>query len=92
MFDLSGSMSIIQSAGMLLIYEFIIIILYIFTSNPFMQIFAAFQGLSVAELQDYVPTIQTVYFLIFAIAGVIGIVWWVLSTFISEHEYGFQRY
>lgn len=90
MFDIEVD-SIIPAAVLLLVYEFLIIVIYLFFSEPFIAIVAGFQGLSVPEVQTYTPKILTYFTMMMAIAGVVPILWFIVWVYHREPDWRFNR-
>ena len=84
--------SITGKAVLLVIYEFVVIFAYIFFSKPFAEICAAFQNINIQEVVDYIPHVESIFMMIMAVAGIIGIVAFIVSIFRSEGEWMFVRY
>ena len=84
--------SLTAAAVFLVVYEFIIIVGYIFFSRPFAVICAAFANVNIQEVVDFVPKTEAVFMLMMAIAGVIPIVWFIFWVYKSEPDWRFVKY
>ena len=85
-------MNIIRDGIILGVYLFIIITLYIFTSQPFSEITTEISGLDVAsdtETQNTFNLIDTVYAMMFVILGGAPLVWFIARVFEREPQWGY---
>jgi len=83
----------ITAAGILLvIWEAIIIIVYLFFSNPIAQVFAGFAGINIAQMPAYVATISTYFGYMFAIAGIVPIVVFIVWIYQVNPQWNFRRF
>lgn len=85
------TVSITAAAVFLVVYEFIIIVGYIFFSKPFAVICTAFLNVNTQELIDFIPKTEAVFMLMMAIAGIIPIVWFIFWVYQSNPEWRFVK-
>ena len=74
----------IRDGIILIVYLFIIICLYLFTSQPFHEVTSSFSGLDMASdtnTQNTFTFIDTVYAMIFVILAGVPLVWFIARMF-----------
>jgi ethanolamine transporter EutH len=86
-------MDIIRDGIFLAVYSFILITIYIFTSNPFTQIVTEFLALDAVgtEAKAVFNTVSTVYLFMFVLAGLIPIIWFIARAFQREPDWGYYQ-
>ena len=87
-------MNILRNGVILAVYLFIIMALYIFTSQPFHDVTTALSDLDVAsdaETQDTFTFIDTIYAIIFVILAGIPSLWFIFKVFERDPEWGYYQ-
>jgi len=90
MFD-NGENIIIAGLKMI-VWEFILGLIYIFTSEPFVNLFQGFMNVDTQDVASTASTCQTIYFMIFAIAWSIPVLRFILFIMRDETQTRFYRY
>jgi hypothetical protein len=73
---------------------FSVVALYIFTSSPFDDVMRAFENINNSttdsRIETGATTGRTVYNIMFAIAGLVPICWFIVRVFQREPDWGFR--
>lgn len=84
-------MNIIRTGGIMAVYVFIVIILYMVLSSPFDDLMTSFAGLDMtnsdAEVEQGVSMGRLVFDIIFALFVLIPIIWFVFMCFSREPDW-----
>jgi len=87
-------MNVIRDGIILAVYLFIIMSLYIFTSEPFHDISTGLSGLDVSadsDTQDTFTMIDTVYALMFVMLAGVPLFWFIMRVFQRDPEWRYYR-
>ena len=88
-------MNNIAARGVLLIaYLFIIIVIYMVISTPFIQVVGSFEDVNSSgdvQVEEAGRMVRIVFDLMFAMAGLIPIVWFVVWCFHREPDWGYKQ-
>ena len=90
MFD-EGENIIIAGIKMI-VWEFILGLIYIFTSEPFVNLFQGFMTIDTQDVASTAQTCQTIYLMIFAIAWAIPILRFILFIMRDETTTTYYKY
>ena len=85
--------NIIRDGIILIVYEFIIILLYIVLSNPVALTLDAIVSAATASgisITSYYNEIKTVFSICFAMLGLIPLVWFVFRMWAREPDWGYR--
>jgi len=84
-------MNIIRSGAIMAVYVFIVIILYMVISSPFDDIMTSFSDLDLAnsdaEVESGINYGRIVFDIIFALAVLIPIIWFIFMCFSREPDW-----
>jgi amino acid transporter len=84
-------MNIIRSGAIMAVYVFIVIILYMVISSPFDDIMTSFSDLDLAnsdaEVESGISYGRIVFDIIFALAVLIPIIWFIFMCFSREPDW-----
>ena len=87
-------MNILRAGVILMVYLFIIIVLYIFLSSPVDDIITNFENINLTASDSHIESNsaigRTVFDMIFAILGLVPVVWFVFWCFHREPDWGMR--
>ena len=87
-------MNIIRDGLILVVYMFIIIVLYMFTSQPFHEMTSTFAGLDIASdaaTQNTFTSIDTIYAFMYVLLAGIPLFWFIMRVFQRDPTWGYYR-
>ena len=86
--------NIIRDGIILIVYEFTIVIMYIFLSDPVAHVLGAINDAAVAsgvtQSTSIYNEIKIVFSIVFAGLGLIPIVWFIFRMFSREPDWGYR--
>ena len=86
--------SIIQDGIIMMVMLFVIIAMYIFVSSPFDTVYNSFENINQTVSDSHIEAGtsmgRTIFNMMFGVAGIIPIAWFVIRVFRREPDWGFK--